>query len=105
MILPIMDYADIFYHNKNSGLLKKFQTIQNRCIRIISKLPRLTNTEDEERRLELLPLNTRRAIHIIQFASDITYKQPNLLISTINVNNTNQTITRSRNPEIPTGTT
>lgn len=80
MILPIIDYADIFYHNRNIGLLKKFQTVQNR-IRIVSKLPRLTNTESEGKRLELLPLDIRRSIHIIQFASDIVFKQPELTSS------------------------
>lgn len=102
MILPIFDYADIFYHNKNMSLLKKFQTVQNRCIRIISKLPRLTNTETEESRLELLPLEVRRAIHIIQFASDIVYKQPNLTIAQANtgtVISETRTQTRSQNPD------
>lgn len=102
MILPIIDYADIFYHNKNSGLLKKFQTIQNRCIRIISELPRLTNTENEEIRLDLTPLNLRRAIHIIQFASDIAYKQPNLTTAQTGLDNSsviNRCLTRSQNPD------
>lgn len=102
MILPIMDYADIFYHNKNSVLLKKLQIIQNRCIRIISKLPRLTNTENEEKRLDLLSLGVRRAIHIIQFASDIVQKQQNLLMAPSNSNSNNigtRTQTRSQNPD------
>lgn len=50
MILPILDYADIFYHNKNVSLLAKLQIIQNRCVRIISKLPRQANTESEEKK-------------------------------------------------------
>lgn len=47
MILPVMDYGDLFYHNKNNKLLNKLRTIQNRSIRIISQLPRLTNTDSE----------------------------------------------------------
>lgn len=99
MILSILDYADLFYHYKNPGLLKKLQSIPNRTIRIISKLPRITNTENEERRLELLPLNTRRAIQIVQYASDIVYKQPNLTMTLSNSTAVNTgTVTRSQNP-------
>lgn len=54
MILPIMDYADIFCHNKSSKLLKKFQIMQNRCVRLISRFPRLTSTEEETKKLELI---------------------------------------------------
>lgn len=81
MILPIIDYADIFYHNKNIQLLQKFQVIQNRCIRNISKLPRMTNTDNEANRLSLLPLSERRALHVLQFALETANKQPSLLIS------------------------
>lgn len=100
MILPIIDYADIFYHNKNASLLKKFQIIQNRCIRIISQLPRISNTEDEEKKLDLLPLNTRRAVHVLQFASDIVSKQPELMSdSNSGLSNKNPgALTRSQNP-------
>lgn len=50
MILPIINYADIFYHNKNMKVIKKFQMLQNRCIRIINKMHTRTNTLNEESR-------------------------------------------------------
>ena len=34
MILPLIDYGDILYDGTNSFLLKKIQTLQNRCLRI-----------------------------------------------------------------------
>ena len=34
MILPYVDYGDIFFINTNSKQLKKFQTLQNKAIRI-----------------------------------------------------------------------
>lgn len=68
MILPIMDYGDIFYHNKNSSLLNKSRLYKMfKCIRIISRLPRLTNTSEEEHKLGL-PL---RSLHILQFAKPL----------------------------------
>lgn len=55
IILPVMDYGDLFYHHQNAKLVKKLLTIQNRCVRIIARLPTLTNTEEEEKKLNLLP--------------------------------------------------
>ena len=33
MILPLIDYGDVLYHETNSILLHKLQTLQNRCLR------------------------------------------------------------------------
>lgn len=31
-------YGDVFFHNSNNKLFKKLEAIQNRCVRLISKL-------------------------------------------------------------------
>lgn len=81
MIMPFIDSADIFCHNKIMSLLNKFQTIQNCCIRIISKLSRLTNTDNETIRLNLITLAEQRAPYIVEFAHEIAFKQPKFLTS------------------------
>lgn len=97
MILPIMDYADIFCHNKSTRLIKKFQVIQNRCIRIISGFSRLTNKDEEATKLGLLPLSNRRALHILQFALELSTKQPELTES-FGLNPLDRMTTRPCNP-------
>lgn len=87
MILPILDYGDIFFHNKRGKLLKKLQVLQNSCIRIISKLPRLTNTTEEEVKLGLLPLKMRRSLHILQFAHNIAIIEQDPQTGNILINN------------------
>ena len=32
MILPYLDYADVIFHNSNSGDLAKLQRLQNKCL-------------------------------------------------------------------------
>lgn len=101
MILPIIDYVDIFCHNKDIKLTKKFQVIRNRCIRIICELHTRANTQSEESRLNLMPLHTRRTLHIIQFASEMVFKQPGLfkMRNTFNNSSGTQITTRSQDPE------
>lgn len=79
MILPVFDYGDVFYnHSTNKLLLKKLQTIQNSAIRIISKLPKRTNTDSEETDLGLLNLVNRRLLHCIQIGASLS-QNPNQL--------------------------
>lgn len=79
MILPIMDYADIFCHNKSPKTIKRYQVIQNRCIRIISCVPRLPNTNEEAKKLGLISIANRRALHVLQFSHELTINQHELL--------------------------
>lgn len=98
MILPVIDYGDIFYHNKCSGLLNKLQVIRQRCIQTISKLPKYTNTSEEERKLNLLKLTVRRALHIYQFAHETIINNPHLLEKNQANRPTSLRKTRSQNP-------
>lgn len=99
MILPVMDYSDIFYHHQNAKLVRKLQTLQNRAIRVISRLSRLTNTEDEERKLGLLPLSVRRAQHILLFAFEIRNSMPHLTVLFDDDRNQTKMFTRHYNPD------
>lgn len=66
----------------SSKLLNKLQIFQIRCIRIISSLPKLSNTEAYERKLDLLPLIQRSALRILQFAFDRVRTNSQLLSNT-----------------------
>lgn len=73
MILPVFDYGDIFFNNSaNKNLLNKLQILQNSAIRIISKLPKRSNTEVEESDLGLLKLSKRRFLHCIQIGASLS---------------------------------
>lgn len=56
-------------------LLKKLQALQNRSIRIICKPSSRENTENEEKQLDLIPLQFRRALHLVQ----LTWSTNNLV--------------------------
>lgn len=98
MILPIMDYVDIFIHNKSTALLHKYQTLQNRAIRIISRLSRLTNTDEEAQKLGLISMAKRRSLQIIQFAFDAIKNENGLLTRGEEINKVSRAQTRSLNP-------
>lgn len=78
MILPVLDYGDIFFHHcANKILITKLQTLQNSAIRTISKMPKRTNTNEEEENLGLLSLNKRRTLHCIEFALILSLEKEN----------------------------
>lgn len=79
MILPVFDYGDVFFNfSVNKTLINKLQVLQNSAIRIICKLPKRTNTEQDELNLKLLPLTKRRLLHSIQLAATYTFNPENL---------------------------
>lgn len=98
MILPVMDYGDLFYQNKNRKLLNKLNVLQNRSVRIISKLPKLTNTDSELKKLDLIPLSNRRALHTLQFAFDLVKCKPHLTVQFDDTSSLERMHTRSHNP-------
>lgn len=98
MILPVVDYGDIFTHNKNDKILKKLQTIQNRCILTIFRLQKLANTNEEEKKLDLLPLTERSALHVLQFAFDLSVSDTTLFTKA-SLSQHNGVATRSMAPD------
>ena len=44
-ILPVVEYGDILYASMGTTKLKKLQRCQNRCIKIVLKLPFMISTE------------------------------------------------------------
>lgn len=68
MILPLFDQGDVFYHGISQTSLKKLQVLQNRAIRIIARLPRLSSTAEESQKCNVMPLLVRRKLHLAQTA-------------------------------------
>lgn len=78
MILPIFDYGDVFYHNNNIKYLNKLQILKNKAIHIFFKLYSRTNTEQDQTALYLLDLHTRRNLHQIEFAFELSFISENI---------------------------
>lgn len=68
MILPLLDNGDVFYHGGLQAQLNKLQSLQNRAVRIMHKMQRLTNVQEQSEKDNLLMLHKRRKLHLIQLA-------------------------------------
>lgn len=83
MILPVLDYGDVFYsHAVHKHLIDKLQVLQNAAVRIICKLPKRTNTMQDEAELNLLPLMKRRLLHSTQLVAIYANTSSNLAETT-----------------------
>ena len=63
-ILPLFDYADIIWGDKNnSGLMNGLQTLENKAAKLILDLPPLSSATEALATLHWLPLSSRRYKH------------------------------------------
>ena len=67
MILPYLDYRDIFFINANSDQLKKLQSLQNRALKICFSTQPNINIEALHQTLLLPKLDIRREAHMVNF--------------------------------------
>ena len=67
MILPILEYGDIFFSSLSAATLNKLQVIQNRALRLAIDCRRVLNTKDLHKEAKLDKLKVRRKRHILQF--------------------------------------
>ena len=63
MILPILEYRDIFLHSASQKTRKKLQTLQNKALRCALIRDKLYETEDLHREAKLIKLKIRRHVH------------------------------------------
>lgn len=68
MIVPLLDVGDIFYGSTTKVLLKNLDVLQNRAIRLFHRPPARTDTRQFEERMNLLPLDQWRLLHLMQTA-------------------------------------
>ena len=65
MILPILEYGDIFIHSASKKSRKKLQTLQNKALKCALSKDKLYNTENLHNEAKLLKLKDRRHVHIL----------------------------------------
>ena len=75
MILPLIDYGDVLYHETNGVLIQKLQTLQNRCLRICTYKNYHISVQDLQELCTVTILKMRRVMHWTFFM----FKQKNNL--------------------------
>lgn len=77
-IMPFLDQGDVFYSCARKDVLKSFQTIQNRALRIIIGKKNWVNTITAHSRLLFLTTSNRRNLNILCYAHKLSLKSENL---------------------------
>ena len=65
MILPVLEYADVFLHSASQKIRKKLQTLQNKALRSALQKNKYTGSADLHREDKILKLKDRRHIHVL----------------------------------------
>ena len=65
MILPVLEYGDIFLHSASQLIRKKLQTLQNKALRCALSKNKYYSSEDLHIQAKLLKLKDRRHMHIL----------------------------------------
>ena len=65
MILPILEYGDIFLHSATQKVRKKLQTLQNKALRCALGKEKIVSSDLLHTEAHLLKLQTRRHVHIL----------------------------------------
>lgn len=66
MVIPIIDYGDIFFESGAKGLLDKLNSLQRRAIGIILKMREDKSVEQAMSKLNIMHLETQRNLHLLQ---------------------------------------
>ena len=67
MILPILEYGNIFLSSLSKGSHKAMQVLQNKALRIALNLRRRETSDIIHKEARLAKLEVRRKIHTLQF--------------------------------------
>ena len=65
MILPILEYGDVFLHSASQMVRKKLQTLQNKALRCALHKNKYVRTAELHDEAKLLKLKDRRHMHIL----------------------------------------
>ena len=83
MILPYLDYGDIFYINSNCNQVKKLQTLQNRALRTCFRPQVKIPIDMLHQSVQLPKLKIRREVHLVNFM--YKYKNNDMYLNKRNV--------------------
>lgn len=78
--LSYIDYASLFAYSFSKKDQARLQTIQNKCIRTIYRLPKQTNVNAHHIFLRLLHVESRRYLHLMKFCFQETLQLENLQV-------------------------
>ena len=65
MILPILEYGDVFLHSASQKVRKKLQVLQNRALKCALQKDKYFSTDDLHEEAKLLKLKDRRHVHVL----------------------------------------
>ena len=65
MILPILEYGDIFLHSASQRVRKKLQILQNKALRCALHRDKYVKSDDLHKDAKLLKLKDRRHVHVL----------------------------------------
>ena len=68
MILPIVEYGDVFFSSLSSNTRKKLQVMQNKALRIVFNKDKKESRLSLHKEANISELKVRRKIHTLQFA-------------------------------------
>ena len=75
MILPVIEYGNVLYDTANKGLTSKLQIIQNKSLKVVHKLPRLTPSSTTHQISKIKPLHYRRHSNLLFTAYKRSWEQ------------------------------
>ena len=78
MILPILEYGDIFFHAASAANRKRLQTLQNKGLWCALNKGFETSTADLHKDGSLLKIHLRREQHTLNFSYDLAQNPMNL---------------------------
>ena len=78
MILPVIEYGDIFLTGASVANKKKLQVLQNRGLRCALSAHDMTSTDELHDEIGLLRLKYRREVHLLNYMFDQSRNEVNL---------------------------
>ena len=78
LLLPLFDYADIFYNSSSQSHLSHLQTIQNKILRACHNKKERTNTNHIHEKYNILTLTRRRKLHLAKWGFQLAHNKTNL---------------------------
>ena len=64
LLLPLLDYADVYYTDVDEEILDKLDRFRSTCIRFIFDLHKYDHVSNSRQQLNWLPVRLRRNLHI-----------------------------------------
>ena len=74
MILPVIEYGNVLYDTANNSLLAKLQVIQNKCLKVVQQMPKLTPSAEMHVTCKMKPLGFRRRLNTLVHAYNRSFK-------------------------------